>query len=672
MGMDAGIALGHDATLQALLAAERRLEQALAERHLIQAALEADLHDTQLLRDLGVRLVAESDMRVLYEEIVTAAMALAHADAGSVQLLDEDTRRRVLVAARGWVEEDQGHSTPLMNLRGECIGSICIAWREPRRPTERELRYLDLLARQAADLIGGKRSEAALRASEAALRQSQQQLALIADSAPISIVYMDRDERYRFANPVYLRRLGKSLEEIMGRSVRDVVGEAIYAEMAPRMATALAGMPQSYEMHARFENVGERDLHVRYSPVTDAKGETHGVVALIEDITERRHAEVALGRAARQKDEFLAMLSHELRNPLAPIMNAVRVLRRLQPLPEGVEAMRAIIEQQAQQLTALVDDLLDVSRITQGRITLRKTETDLMSVLSPAIDAARPLMDARDQRLTVSMPGERVRIEADVARLSQAIANLLNNAAKYTPERGRIELRAEVCGRELVIRVKDDGIGIAPEDLGRIFDLFQQAKRSLDRSQGGLGIGLTIVKSLAEMHGGSAEAESRGIGQGSEFVLRLPVVHNRPAPAPTAKASLQPAPAPDGLRILVVDDNDAVSGSMAVLLRMDGHDVRIAADGDTALATARAFRPQLVLLDIGLPKKDGYQIAGEFRADPSFANLLLVALTGYGQAEDRARSLEAGFDEHLTKPVADEAVQQVIDTARRRSQRARS
>ncbi len=369
------------------------------------------------------------------------------------------------------------------------------------------------------------------------------------------------------------------------------------------------------------------------------------------DITDRKAMEEALKDADRRKDEFLAMLAHELRNPLAPIVNATHVLRRLGPLDPKIERLREMIARQAEQLTTLVDDLLEVSRITQGRITLRKEDLELTTAISRAIDTSRPLIDARRHQLEVVLPAHPVRVEADPARLAQSISNLLNNAAKYTDEGGRIELRVEEAGPEVIVRVIDNGMGIAPQDLERIFELFTQSQPSLDRAQGGLGIGLTIVRKLVEMHGGRVDARSDGLGQGSEFVMRLPrgPVH---AARPLGDDAHAPRERPrQAVRVLVVDDNVDAASSLGTLLELDGYEVELAYDGHGAIDAARRFRPDVLLLDIGLPGLNGLQVARELRRDPAFADKLFVALTGYGQAEDRRESRAAGFDHHLTKPI---------------------
>jgi signal transduction histidine kinase len=362
--------------------------------------------------------------------------------------------------------------------------------------------------------------------------------------------------------------------------------------------------------------------------------------------------------ADRRKDEFLAMLAHELRNPLAPLATTLHVLRRTAGLHADVTDAHALMDRQVRQMARLLDDLLDVSRITRGQVTLRLEPVDLANVIAGAVDTCRPLIDARGHTLTVGLPDEPVRLRADGARLTQVLANLLVNAAKYTEPGGQIGLSAAQDGGEVVIRVRDNGPGIAPDMLPRVFDLFAQADRTLDRSQGGLGIGLTLVKRLVELHGGLVEARSGGLGTGSEFVVRLPAL---------AVAAVPPPPPPNGhpvpsgpRRVLVVEDNPDAARSLATLLRLEGHDVRLASDGPQALAAAAESRPDVVLCDLGLPGMDGYAVAAALRAGPATAGVRLVALTGYGQDADRRRSAAAGFDLHLTKPVDPAALHELL------------
>ncbi|HET6576512.1 MAG TPA: response regulator [Fimbriiglobus sp.] len=426
------------------------------------------------------------------------------------------------------------------------------------------------------------------------------------------------------------------------------------------------------------------DLDLAYPEPTDARirsavvlplrarGRTLGVLTLAFGPSDRRHdpSEFALAedlagragialdnarlykdveRADRQKNEFLSMLAHELRNPLAPIRNAAEVLRLAGPEQPQVRWAREVIDRQLSHLVRLVDDLLDVSRITRGKITLKPEPTDLAVVVQHAIEASRPAIEQAKHRLEVHVPPEPVWVTGDPARLTQVLTNLLNNAAKYTEEGGRVALGLAREGGEAVVRVRDTGVGIPAEMLGSVFDLFTQVDRSLDRSQGGLGIGLTLVKRLVTKHGGTVEARSDGPGRGSEFVVRLPVL----AGAPPAAAVPQPGrpTAACGLRVLLVDDNVDGADSLAALVRLAGHDARVAHDGPGALATAAAFRPQVVVLDIGLPGLSGYEVARRLRANLDLSGAVLVAVTGYGRDEDREQAREAGFDHHLVKPV---------------------
>jgi signal transduction histidine kinase len=363
-----------------------------------------------------------------------------------------------------------------------------------------------------------------------------------------------------------------------------------------------------------------------------------------------------LSEANRRKDEFLAMLAHELRNPLAPIRNAVQVVRLLAQNDANLRWAGEVVERQVRHMTRLVDDLLDASRFASGKITLQKEPTELAAVVARAVEAARPNIEGRRQELSVTLLPQRLHVEADPIRLAQVVSNLLNNAAKYTPEGGRIWLAVQREGDEAVLSVRDTGIGIPDEMLSRIFDLFTQVDRTLDRAQGGLGIGLTLVKSLVELHGGSVQAFSKGPNTGSEFVVRLPLLPDTQPPQPArGEGNSQAAPSLPR-RILVVDDNVDAAESLGKWLEHTGHEVRISHDGDAALEMARTYQPEVVLLDIGLPRMDGYEVARRLREEPATEHALLVALTGWGQAEDRRRSREAGFDHHLTKPADPETL----------------
>ena len=389
------------------------------------------------------------------------------------------------------------------------------------------------------------------------------------------------------------------------------------------------------------------------------------LLGIVADITDRKLAEAALRDNDRRKDEFLATLAHELRNPLAPIRNALQIMQR-NPAAAAQAHARDVIERQLGQMVHLVDDLLDVSRISQGKLELRRSRVDLAEVLKTAVETSRPLVDASRHALDVQLPaaGE-LCVDGDTTRLCQIVANLLNNAAKYTPEGGAISLRAwreeteaDPENGEAVVEVKDSGVGIAADMLPRVFDMFAQVDRSVSRSQGGLGIGLALVKRLVEMHGGSVEAHSEGMGLGCRFVLRLPLLQamlpraGQPAASePSSAPTPAPAPVPGVMRVLVVDDNIDSAESLSEVLQMLGHEVRVEHDGPTALAAAGEFRPQAVVLDIGLPGLTGHEVAQRIRSEPWGRDMQLIALSGWGQAEDRQRSRDAGFDAHFVKPV---------------------
>ncbi len=375
------------------------------------------------------------------------------------------------------------------------------------------------------------------------------------------------------------------------------------------------------------------------------------------EIAQRKRAEEMLRETDRRKDEFLAMLAHELRNPLAPIRNSIHIIQQQISDEELLRRPLEMMERQVRQLAGLVDDLLDVSRITRGQINLRKQTLELSEVVAQAVEANRPLLEARQHHFDVQLPDEPIFVEADPTRLSQVILNLLNNAAKYTEDGGYISLSVERSGTEVVLRVRDSGMGISPETLPKIFELFVQGERTLDRAQGGLGIGLTVVRRLVELHGGSVQAFSQGLGRGSEFVIRLPTATNLPSsaiysqPQRTDGNGHRAADSGQRKRILIVDDNRDSAESLAILLQMLGHEVNLAYDGEMALRVAKQFSPDIVLLDIGLPRLSGLEAARRIRHELGLRDALLIAMTGYGQEEDKRRSREAGFNAHLVKPV---------------------
>ncbi len=497
-----------------------------------------------------------------------------------------------------------------------------------------------------------------------ALWESEQRLRFVMDSMPQKIFTAKPTGEVDYFNPQWIEFTGLAFDQIKDWGWTQVVHPDDVAENVRRWQHSVdTGEPFHFEHRFRRAD-GEYRWHLsRALPLQGAGGAavmwvgaTTDIHEQIETATQLHRFAAELSEADQRKNEFLAMLAHELRTPLAPIRNAMRMLR----LTEGetVRPASDMMERQLQQMVRLVDDLLDVSRISRGRIELRRKPVELASVVIHAVEAIRPLCERMDQELTVTLPPEPVYLNADPVRLSQVVGNLLNNACKFTDKGGRIGLTVEREGEDAVIRVWDTGIGIAADQLPRIFEMFMQIDTSLERSRGGLGIGLTLVKSLVEMHGGTVTVLSGGVGQGSEFAVRLPTVVDSPQrpPEPTIR---EPTPI-TGRRILVVDDNRDSADSLAALLRLTGHEVRTAYDGLEALEAAATFRPDVVLLDIGLPKLSGYQVARKLREEPWGKNMVLVAVTGWGQDDDRRKSTAAGFDDHLVKPVEHAALMKLL------------
>jgi PAS domain S-box-containing protein len=420
----------------------------------------------------------------------------------------------------------------------------------------------------------------------------------------------------------------------------------------------------------RFEHEGWRVrkdgstfwANVVITALYDHRDRLLGFAKVTRDLTDRKRIE-ALEEADLRRNEFLAMLSHELRNPLAPIRNALGVMRMNGVSESALEWAKTVVDRQVTHLTRLVDDLLDVSRIASGKITLHREPVELAQVAASAVESSQPLIDSRGHTLELRLSDEPLRVEGDLTRLSQVVMNLLNNAAKYTPEGGHIRLTTERDGAAAVIRVRDTGVGMPTDLLPKVFDLFTQGDRSLDRSEGGLGIGLTLVYRLVTLHGGSVEAKSEGPGLGSEFTIRLPLLTAEEAPRPRSGPQRVERRSDVSRRVLVVDDNQDATETLELLLQLWGHEVRIAYDGEGALAQVAELRPDIVLLDIGLPGMSGYEVARRMRALPECRDVMLVAVTGYGQDSDRRQSQEAGFDHHLVKPVQPGTLRDLIASA---------
>jgi PAS domain S-box-containing protein len=506
------------------------------------------------------------------------------------------------------------------------------------------------------------------RAREEDLRHSEERFRLMVEAVQDYAIFMlDPDGRIASWNAGAERIKGYRPSEILGQHFSRFYPPERVAAGWPEHELATARATGRFEEEGwRIRKDGSRFwANVVISAVHDQAGELRGFTKVTRDLTERRRIET-LEAEGKQITEFLAMLGHELRNPLAPIRNAVAVMGTKGTADPTTRWAREVIERQVGQLSRLVDDLLDVGRITSGKITLQREPVDLAAVAARALEAARPLQDERHHDLGVDLGPGPLFVQGDAMRLVQVVVNLLSNAAKYTPDGGHVWVRLRREGDEAVLSVRDDGVGMSADLLPRVFEIFVQGDRSLERAEGGLGIGLSLVERLLALHGGTIKAYSAGPGQGSEFIVRLPVTES-PVTEPSAPSSAKVAGARSRrLRVLVVDDNQDAMESLAMLLGFWGHDVVTASDGIAAVDLALQRRPHVVLLDIGLPGIDGYEVARRIHAQEGATKPVLVAMTGYGQAEDRQRAREAGFGLHLVKPVEPDALQRALDVVARR------
>jgi PAS domain S-box-containing protein len=501
----------------------------------------------------------------------------------------------------------------------------------------------------------------ARKQAEDEIRRTTQTLRTVVHASPLPIVIVDPNPPLvRLWNPAAEALFGWTEAEVVGRPM-PIVPDDKQTECRLYLAAVGAGQAFNGAETRRLTKAGTTVfVSLSAAPLHDGAGRVHGILLMFTDITDRKRVEDALREADRAKDEFLATLSHELRNPLAPVRHAVQLLHLKAPPAPEVKWALDVIDRQMHQMVRLIDDLLDVSRITRNKLDLRKERVGLADVVRSAVETSRPHLDAGGQELTVVVPPRPVYVDGDPVRLAQAIANLLNNAAKYTDRGGRIWLTAERQGSDAVVTVRDTGIGIPANMLPRIFEMFTQVDHALSRAQGGLGIGLHLVKRLLELHGGSITAYSAGPGKGSEFMIRLPVLLDS-TPGPAADTSdTDPAAPASSLRVLVVDDNRDSAATLGMLLRVMGNEVRTAHDGLEAVGVADEFRPDVAVLDIGLPRLNGYDVAGRIRQQPWGRTMVLIAVTGWGQDSDREQSREAGFDHHLVKPVDPAAVMKLV------------
>jgi signal transduction histidine kinase len=748
-----------------------RLELAIAEQ-----AVASNLRDTQLLSDLSVRLVAESDAQPFYDAIVATAMAITGAQAGCLQLLS-DAHDLVLLAsdglgpalaerlgrvratspascgqalamnqpvvvaydAPGTVDPDgtlqllvdggirSAQSTPLVTRAGRTVGMLCTKWAEsPRALSERESRLLDLLARQAAEFIERRLSENALRESERRLSLELADTQLLQHLSAQLIEGQSTESLYETVVDAALwimRSQCASLQvfhpergprgelRLIASRGFDEYGKKRWASVPADADTTCA---HALQLNARVitPDVARCDFMagsatqaalldagiqaIQTTPLVSRAGKTVGMISthwtephhpsdrdfrLLDilarqaaDLIERTHAEDALREserrlkdADRRKDEFLATLAHELRNPLAPLRTSLELIRIAGNTPEVVEEVREEMEEQLMLLVRLVDDLLDVSRITSGKIRLQRRPTELATLVTRAVQANRAAIDGGQFALSIDVPATRVLVDADPIRFVQVLSNVLHNAVKFTDPGGHIRISARLASSaagplEVVLHIADSGVGISREMLPRVFDLFTQDDATAYRSQTGLGIGLALARHLIEMHGGSIDAHSDGPGRGSLFTLRVPI---SPVPAAEYTAVLPVVEPCTGRRVLVVDDNPAGARAMRRLVTALGGECRVAHTGEAGLADVREFDPDIVILDIGMPGLDGYETCRRIREEFG-SNLMVVALTGWGQERDKHKAMQAGFDMHLTKPADPILLEELLATAGRR------
>jgi PAS domain S-box-containing protein len=531
-------------------------------------------------------------------------------------------------------------------------------------PVRDETGQVVAASKVARDISERKRTEAELARVTAEADRRRRLYETVASNTPDFVYVFDLDHRFTYANESLLRMWGKTWDEAIGKSCLELGYEGWHASMhdAEIEQVRVTRKPIRGEVPFNGTN-GRRIYDYIFVPVLGADGEVEAIAGTTRDVTDRKEAEEALREADRKKDEFIALLAHELRNPLAPIRNGLQVLKVSNDRSQQ-DRVRALMERQLAHMVRLIDDLLDISRISRNKMELRRARVALADVVSAAVETAGPLIHAEKHELTVSLPPEAIYLDADLTRLAQVFGNLLSNSAKYTPKSGRIWLSAERRGGQVAVLVRDTGIGIPARALTTVFDMFSQVDRSFERSAGGLGIGLALVKGLVEMHGGTVTAESPGEGKGSTFTVTLPLAAGYEIPAPGGETT--PSRRHGARRVLVVDDNLDGAESMADMLSLLGDEVRIAHDGLEALTVTEEFRPDVILMDVGMPRLNGLEAARQIRSQPWGHDVAIIALTGWGQENDQEKSREAGCDSHLVKPVNLDDLERTVAEVRKR------
>jgi PAS domain S-box-containing protein len=467
-------------------------------------------------------------------------------------------------------------------------------------------------------------------------------LRIVADTMPAAAVRCSAEQRFLWVNARYAQWIGRAAEDVVGHNLVDIIGEEALRLIQPSIDRVLQGEQAQYERLSRMPGLGERWMSWIYTPTRGARGEVDGWVAVGTDVHDRKLAEEALRQEYQKKDEFLAVVAHELRNPLAPMRNAVAILARKGPQDPEVAWSQSVIERQIDQLSRLIGDLVDLERLARGKLDLQRERVALEAVVDMALESSRPHVNAAGHRLSVLMPAEPAPIDGDAARLAQVLATLVKNAAKHTPPRGTLSFSTMIERGEAVISVEDSGVGFEPAAAAHLFE--QSA-----------GVGLRLAQGIVQLHGGRIEARSAGHGRGAEFIVRLPLARG----APVGLADERAAALPRQVRVVVADDNRDAADSLQRILSLFGHEVRVAYDGLAAIRLAEEFKPRVAVLDIGMPGTNGYEVARALR-ERRMSPITLVALTGWGQESDRRRAMEAGFDYHLTKPVDPEALDRLF------------
>ena len=665
---------------------ERKQVDELLQR--AQEALTEQLEDVGRLHRFSQTLVvAGDDLPAALQSLLELIMELYKARHGIVSLVNENGACQTIAQA-GFVDENieahveeslldrhralaageklQGmRSLNLLSAQGEIMGVLSVMRPEAFEDCEREQRLAEVCAASAAVVVERERARAAAIENERRFS-----VALESSAVPFTILTPVRagdgrivDFMWTYVNPAAARTLGREVAELMGRDIGKVLPKAWDESglFASYVNVLESGEQCEFEVQTAATNQGVRWYNVLAAPLQGS------VAVWFTNVTHRKKFEETLREADRRKDEFLATLAHELRNPLAPIRQSVRIAASMKATDAQRRWSHAIIERQVQHMSLLLDDLLDVSRIGRGTLLLRKSDELLSVVIDTALEVARPHLEAKRHHLEKSLPPEPVILAIDPVRIAQVLSNLLTNAAKYTDPGGTITLTAQREGSDFVIRVKDNGIGLTEEQQTQVFEMFSQVPAALEQSQGGLGIGLSLARGLVELHGGTIRASSAGLGHGTEVIVQLPggcIVSGREIGPDPLVASLQPGKGNMKRCILIADDDADAADSLAELLRLDGHDVHVAYDGAEALATFARVDPEAALLDIGMPQVSGLEVVRAIRQRPGGQRATLIAVTGWAQERDRRLALEAGFDHHLTKPMLPEVISKLIELGR--------